>query len=665
MRKNLLLSAFGLLLLAQPGAAKPKEIKLDSPDGRITVAITLDEKISYSVLLNGKALFSDPGIALHLQDGTILGANPKLAKQKTRTVDEEIDAPFHRNPRIKDQYNEVDLKMKGNYGVRFRAYDNGVAYRFYTQMKDSIVIAAEDLTPTFPADCKSWLAYSTNPKKPMAMAFQNYFTEATLSQTDPQQLAFPPFAVEVGEQTKVVFAEADLEAYPGVFFRPQPQKHALAGVFPEYPKEMDVYPWRVQDYVVSTEENCIARCAGTRQFPWRAWAISEQDTELPANNLVYLLASPNRIGDVSWVKPGKVAWDWWNDWGLSGVDFKAGINTATYKYYIDFASRYGLEYIILDEGWYDPKSGDMLTVIPELNLKEVVDYGKSKGVGVVLWTVFNVIDRQLEEACTKYAAMGVKGFKIDFLDRCDQTAVERLYRIAEATAKHHLFVDYHGLFTPTGLQRTYPHVLNFEAVFGQEEVKWEPVDKDMPRYNVTFPYLRMMCGPVDYTPGAMHNATKKDWRPMYYTPQSMGTRAHQAACYVVFDSPFTMLCDAPTEYEREPEYTKFIASIPTVFDETRIIAGRMGESIVTARRKGSDWYVGALTNWDERTLQIALDFLEEGKTYELEYLEDGINAGKRANDYKINRLDKVNSSCTATLKLASGGGAVFKFKEKR
>lgn len=664
MRTNTLLCTFGLLLFPWTGMAKPEKIQLDSPDGRITVSITLDEKISYSVSLRGDTLFSDPGIALRLQDGTVLGANPKLSKKKTYKADDEIDAPFHRNPLIKDHYNEVELAMKGGYGVRFRAYDNGVAYRFYTQLKDSIAIAAEDLAPTFPAGSISWLAYSTNPQKPMAMAFQNYFTQAPISATDEAQLAFPPFAVEVGGQAKVVFAEADLEAYPGVFFRPCPEGNALAGVFPAYPKEMGVYPWRVQDYVVSTEENCIARCAGTRQFPWRAWAIAENDTELPVNDLIYLLASPNRIGDVSWIEPGKVAWDWWNDWGLSGVDFKAGINTETYKYYIDFAARYGLQYIILDEGWYDPKSGDMLTVIPGLDLEEVIAYGQNKGVGVVLWTVFNVLDRQLEAACAKYSAMGVKGFKVDFLDRCDQLAVERLYRIAEATAKHHLFIDYHGLFTPTGLQRTYPHVLNFEAVFGQEEVKWEPVEKDIPLYDVTFPYLRMMCGPVDYTPGAMHNATKQDWRPMYYTPQSMGTRAHQAACYVVFDSPFTMLCDAPTEYDREPEYTSFIASIPTVFDETRIVAGRMGESIVTARRKGNDWYVGALTNWDGRTLQIPLSFLEEGKGYEAELLEDGINAGKRASDYRISKQGNLDNTSTLTLEMASGGGAVLKIREK-
>ena len=662
MRKTLLFCTLGTLLLATSAAAKPKEIKLSSPDGRIAVDFSLGQTLGYSVSLDGKTLVSDPAIALRLQDGTVLGQNPRLAKQKTREADETVEAPFQRNPQMRNHYNELDLKMKGGYGVIFRAYDNGVAYRFYTQMKDSIVIAAEDLNPTFPADCKSWLAYSTNPKKPMAMAFQNYFTEAPLSQADAQQLAFPPFAVEIGGAAKVVFAESDLEAYPGLFFRPQPGRHGVQGVFPGYPEKMGVYPGRVQDYVETAAENCIARCAGPRQFPWRVWAIAEEDTELPANNLVYLLASPSRVGDISWVKPGKVAWDWWNDWGLSGVDFKAGINTETYKYYIDFAARYGLEYIVLDEGWYNPRSGDMLTVIPGLDLEKVVAYGREKGVGVVLWTVFNVIDRQLEAACRKYSEMGVKGFKIDFLDRCDQPAVERLYRIAEATARHRLFVDYHGVFTPTGLQRTYPHILNFEGVFGQEEVKWEPVEKDMPRYDVTFPYLRMMCGPVDYTPGAMRNATKQDWRPMYYTPQSMGTRAHQAACYVVFDSPFTMLCDAPTEYEREPEYTKFIASIPTVFDETRILAGRMGESIVTARRKGSDWYVGALTNWDGRTLQVPLSFLPEGKTYEAEYLEDGINAGKRANDYKITRTGHVNSTGTATLKLASGGGAVLKLR---
>lgn len=660
MKKVSIFSA-ALLVFATLAAAKPTSVKVVSPDGRIALSVDLDQSIGYTVSLGEKVLLSDPAIGMHLQNGQVLGENPKLAKKKVRQINEVIAAPFHRNAQVKNECNELDLRFKGNYGVIFRAYDNGVAYRFYTTMKDSIVIASEEFAPVFPADYPSYLSYSTNPKKPMAMAFQNFYTEAKLSATDAKQLAFLPMALDAGNGVKLVFSESDLEAYPGMYIQPQPEKKSLKGCFAPYPKEMGTYPWRVQDYVVSAE-SYIARTQGTRTFPWRVWAISEKDTELPVNDLIYILASANRIGDTSWIKPGKVAWDWWNDWGLKGVDFKAGINTRTYKYYIDFASKHGLEYVVLDEGWYNPKSGDMLTVVPEINLPELVAYGKQKNVSIVLWTVFNVLNNQLEAACRKYADMGIKGFKVDFLDRDDQTAVERIYHIAEVTAQHHLFLDYHGFYKPTGLERTYPHIINFEGVFGMEEVKWAPDEKDMPRYDVTMPYLRMMCGPVDYTPGAMRNATKKDWKPMYYTPQSMGTRAHQAACYVVYDSPFTMLCDAPTEYEKEPEYTKFIASIPVVAEETKVLDGIMGEYIVTARRVGEDWYVGAMTNWDERTVDLPLTFLAKDKKYNVEILEDGINASKRAEDYRISSRKGVDASTTISLKMSSGGGCVLKIK---
>ena len=657
MMKHLLLMAGVLSCLF--AEAKPQEaLSVTSPDGRIAVTVSLGERISYSVYLRGQLLTADSAIAMHLASGQTWGAEPKLRKKTLRTIDGMVDAPFWRNPRIRDLYNELDVSLRGNYGVRFRAYNNGVAYRFYSTLKDSVIIKGEDFSPHFSNDHKTYLSYSTNRQKPMAMAFQNYYTEAALSAGQEDRLAFLPFAVEAENGVKLVFTEADLEAYPGMFVRPNPATRSLKAEFAPYPAKMALYNWRLQDYVAEGADY-IARAKGTRDYPWRVWAIAEEDAELPVNDLVYLLAADNRIGDTSWIKPGKVAWDWWNDWGLKGVSFQAGINTETYKYYIDFASKYNLEYIILDEGWYDPKVGDMLTIIPEIDLVELLDYAEKKNVGIVLWCVFNVLDIQLEDACKKYSEMGVRGFKVDFLDRNDQTAVERTYRLAEVAAKYRLFLDYHGYYCPTGMSRTYPNVLNFEGVFGLEEVKWEPKEKDIPRYDVTFPFIRMIGGPVDYTPGAMRNATKKDWQPMYYTPQSMGTRAHQAATYVVYDSPFTMLCDAPTEYEKEPDYTRYITSIPTVFDETRILKAVMGEYIVTARRSGSAWYIGALTNWDARDIEIPLTFLDDNLPYQAEILEDGINAEKRAEDYRI-RTARTEANATLRLHLASGGGAVLK-----
>lgn len=333
----------------------------------------------------------------------------------------------------------------------------------------------------------------------------------------------------------------------------------------------------------------------------------------------------------------------------------------TYKYYIDFASRNGLEFIVLDEGWYDPKSGDMLTVIPELDLPELIAYGKSKGVEIVLWTVFNVLDSQLEAACKKYADMGIKGFKVDFLDRDDQTAVEMVYRIAEMTARYKLTLDLHGIYKPTGINRTYPHIINFESVFGMEEVKWTDIKNNMPLYDVTFPYIRMMAGPVDYTPGAMRNATKADWRAMYYTPASMGTRCHQLAAYIVHDSPFTMLCDAPTNYLNEQECVDFMASLPVEVDSTFIASGELGKYIVTVRKKDVNWYIGGMTNWDERDVQLDFSFLPEGMSYTAVLFKDGVNANKQAEDYRKETI-RINKDSRLTLHLASGGGFAMKLE---
>lgn len=490
------------------------------------------------------------------------------------------------------------------------------------------------------------------------MAYQNVYDITPLSKAQPK-LAFLPVTVDCSS-VKLTLLESDLEAYPDMFVQSQQGKYGLKGVFAPYPAKTDFYPWRKQEYVTETTD-FISRSRGSRSYPWRVLAITEKDTDMPVNNLVYALASPNRIGDTSWIKTGKVAWDWWNDWNLKGVPFKAGINMDTYKYYIDFASRNGLEFIVLDEGWYAPKSGDMLTVIPELDLPELIAYGKSKGVEIVLWTVFNVLDSQLEAACKKYADMGIKGFKVDFLDRDDQTAVEMVYRIAEMTARYKLILDLHGIYKPTGINRTYPHIINFESVFGMEEVKWTDIKNNMPLYDVTFPYIRMMAGPVDYTPGAMRNATKADWRAMYYTPASMGTRCHQLAAYIVHDSPFTMLCDAPTNYLNEQECVDFIASLPVEVDSTFIASGELGKYIVTVRKKDVNWYIGGMTNWDERDVQLDFSFLPEGMSYTAVLFKDGVNANKQAEDYRKETI-RIDKDSRLTLHLASGGGFAMKLE---
>lgn len=662
MKNNKKLSFAILSLLLLIGnvslAAKEKKYVLSSPDGTLKVEISTGNELAYQVMHGNDTILSHSNIALVLEDGTIVGKTPRITGERRKKIKDNIESPFYRFKEFVATGNELDLKLKGGFGIIFRAYNEGVAYRFYTTQSSDIIIKDEQAEFNFNKDYMAYLPYTTNDKKPMAMAFQNVYDITPLSKAQPK-LAFLPVTVDCGS-VKLTLLESDLEAYPGMFVQSQQGKYGLKGVFAPYPAKTDFYPWRKQEYVAETTD-FISRSCGSRSYPWRVLAITEKDTDMPVNNLVYALASPNRIGDTSWIKTGKVAWDWWNDWNLKGVPFKAGINMDTYKYYIDFASRNGLEFIVLDEGWYAPKSGDMLTVIPELDLPELIAYGKSKGVEIVLWTVFNVLDSQLEAACKKYADMGIKGFKVDFLDRDDQTAVEMVYRIAEMTSRYKLTLDLHGIYKPTGINRTYPHIINFESVFGMEEVKWTDIKNNMPLYDVTFPYIRMMAGPVDYTPGAMRNATKADWRAMYYTPASMGTRCHQLAAYIVHDSPFTMLCDAPTNYLNEQECVDFMASLPVEVDSTFIASGELGKYIVTVRKKDVNWYIGGMTNWDERDVQLDFSFLPEGMSYTAVLFKDGVNANKQAEDYRKETI-RINKDSRLTLHLASGGGFAMKLE---
>ena len=642
------LIALAALLMIGGSQASAKDYTVASPNGMNVV--TVSDGLTISVSHNGQDVVSvKAGLS---GQSRISGLNKKTSTVQTET----ITAPFYRQKNFTVSYRQMDFRLKDGFGLQVRAYDEGVAYRFYTTNKKETIITDELADFCFPEDAKAWLAYSTNDKKPFAMAFQNFYDETLLSQAQ-DKYAFLPATIQSGD-VKVTILESDLRAYPGMFTKAKGMH--LKAAFAKYPKKMAYYPWRGMSYVEETEDY-IAKSTGARTYPWRVMAITEEDTEMPVNNLVYALAEPNQIGSTDWIKPGKVAWDWWNDWNLKGVDFEAGINTRTYQYYIDFAAKNHIPYVVLDEGWYDSAKGDIMHPIPAIDLQGLIDYGKQRGVGIVLWTVFNVLDEHLVEANEQYTAMGIKGWKIDFMDRNDQTAVEMAERIAKACAANKLFVDYHGFYAPTGMSRTYPNILNYEGVFGMEEARWAKKDTDMPKYDVTFPYIRMMAGQVDFTPGAMRNGTKDNWVECYQNPVSMGTRCHQLACYVVHETPFTMLCDAPTNYEREQACVDLITSIPDTFDETRIIQGKLGSYIVTARRNGGDWYIGGQTNWDERDVELSLDILSSGE-YEAAIVTDGINANHNAEDYRIEHRT-LDASQTLKIKMASGGGFVVILKK--
>lgn len=653
--KSPLSLTIGALLLAgiMPAGLSAKKAEVASPSGNISVTVEdgTDGNMMFSVSSNGKQLLLPSQIGMEFEGAK---KTQKIKSSKvTKNIKEDVNAPFYRNPKFSTTSNELTLRLEDGNSVTFRVFDDGVAYRFSTDGKSGNIINNETAIYNVAGNPKVYLPHSTNPKKPEAMAFQNFYTVTPMSSASPL-LAFLPVTVDYDNGLKMTMMESDLEAYPGMFVEADSTTNSLKGVFAKYPSSTDFYPWRKQEYVTGTEKY-IAKSEGKRNFPWRIMAITTDDTQMPVNNLVYALASPSRVADTSWIKPGQSAWEWWNDWGLRQVPFKAGINNETYKYFIDFAADNGIEYVVLDEGWYDPKSGDMLTTIPEIDLPMLIDYANKKGVGLWLWTVFNVLDNQLEEACKKYSDMGIKGFKVDFLDRDDQTGVEMTYRICDATAKNNLMLDLHGFYKPTGLNRTYPNVVNFESVFGMEEMKWSDPSVDMPEYDVTFPYIRMMCGPVDFTPGAMRNATKSDWKAMYSNPFSQGTRAHQVANYIVQDSPFTMLADNPTSYMENQECTDFITAIPTVFEETKVIDGKMGEYIVTLRQTGNCWFVGGQTDWNPRDYELDFSFLPSAEKFKVTLLKDGVNAGKQAQDYVVETFE-VNSGTKKLIHMAPGGG---------
>lgn len=660
-RGNRLFLLFALVTCLHAGnlQAKVKIHSIVSPNGNLELQVVAGTEISFCLLHKGNVLLSSLPLALQLEDGTCLGPGAKLVSAKKRNRQETIPSPLYRKDTIRAEYNQLEFLFSEGFGITFRLFDQGAAYRFYTKKTDSLYITGEHAGFLFPKDYTCFVPYSRGEPNPFQNSFENIYAVTSVSGFDKDKLAFLPLLVCLEDNLKVVLTESDLESYPGMYLKggKVPGGYAFRSVFAPIPSTTTVHPFRGQVVPVAYSE-VMAAVSGTRTFPWRIMAVSEKDTELPVNDLVYSLGAPNRIGPSDWIKPGKVAWDWWNNWGVTGVDFPVGINTDTYKHYIDFAAANGIEYVVLDEGWSPPSGHDIMKVIPEIDLKELVAYAGQKGVDLMLWCVGYVLDNKLEEACRVYSDMGFKGFKVDFMDRDDQLVVNMLYRIAETTARYHMVVNLHGMYKPTGFNRTFPNVLNFEGVFGLEQSKWSR--EDLVPYDVTFPYIRMVAGPVDYTQGGMRNTTRADFHPVYNNPMAAGTRAHQVATYVVFDSPLVMLCDNPVTYSKEQETTDFITGIPVVWDQTCILQGEVGEYIVSARRKEDTWFVGGLTNWTPRTLTLNLSFLEPGRLYEASVFRDGTNAHRHATDYKIETVT-VTSEQELSVYLSPGGGFAIKF----
>ena len=643
MRAGILLFAFVAVGSGIAGAQSSYDLK--SPDGRIEVRIRTAGQIRYDVVLRGTALLENASLSLDVEHKK-LGVEPKVVNAKQRSSDEIVEPVVRQKfAKIRDHYNELKLTMDGSYAVAFRAYNEGIAYRFETSLPDKQVkIFGEQADFNFGSNYVVYYPqedsfYSHNERK---------YLPQHLSEIAPQYIATLPAVVDVGRGAKLAIAESDLSDYPGLWLTGGAPGFSLHGTFPPFPlKEQQTSD---RDYKVIEAADYIAVTSGTRTFPWRVLGIVDHDGDLITNQLVYLLESPSKLQDTSWIHPGKVAWDWWNDWNIYGVDFQAGINTKTYEYYVDFAAKYGLPYIILDDGWY--KLGNLLEVTPELNIEELVAYAKQKNVGLILWASWKTLDDQLIPALDQFEKWGVKGIKVDFMQRSDQIMINYFDKVSREAGKRHMLVDFHGDQKPAVMTRTWPNLINTEGVRGMEWSKWS--GESEPAHNVSLPFTRMFLGPLDFTPGAMRNATRKTFAPINSQPMALGTRCQQLAMYVVYEAPLQMLSDTPSNYLREPEAMEFLAPVPTVWDETKVLDAKISQYVLLARRNGSDWYVGAMTDWTARDLEVDFAFLPDG-SFTLESYQDGMNADRNAGDYNKS-TQQITRATKLKIHLAPGGG---------
>ena len=649
-----------LCVLCAFSAQAQKQYSLTSPDGKLKTNITTGKQLTYDITFHNQQVLESSPLSMTLDNGEVWGENDKVSKVTRKSVNGKISTPLYRANEIVENYNELTLQFK-DFNVVFRAYDDGIAYRFVNKGKKPFNVVDELVNYKFPTDATASVPY-VKPRKGVnkyANSFENYYVNVPLSKVDQEKLVFLPVVVSLDNNVKVGITEVDLENYPGLYLIGQGNTQLL-GDFAPFPKKQEQGGHNNLQMNVIEVENYIAKVDKPRNFPWRVAIVTDEDKELASSHLSYLLAEPSRLEDISWIKPGKIAWDWWNAWNLDGVNFETGVNNDTYKAYIDFASKNGIEYVILDEGWAVNLKADLMQVVPEINLEELIAYANKKNVGLVFWAGYHAFNRDMENVCRHYAEMGIKGFKVDFMDRDDQEMTEFNYRAAQITAKYKLLLDLHGMYKPAGLNRTYPNAINFEGVNGLEQMKWEENPTAQVEYDVMIPFIRQVAGPMDYTQGAMRNAAKGNYYPCYEEPMSQGTRCRQLALYMVLDSPFNMLCDTPSNYEREKECTDFISAVPTVWDETIVLDGKMGEYIITARRQGNTWYIGGITNWDARDLEVDLSFLGD-KTYSGKLFKDGVNAHRIGRDYQSEAI-QAKKGDKVKIHLAPGGGFALTLK---
>ncbi|WP_394201027.1 glycoside hydrolase family 97 protein [Shewanella waksmanii] len=623
------------LLLLPTFMANGKSYQVTSPDGSITLEVSVKDKVSYQVSVDGQTIIKPSQIAMMFEDGTQFGVKPKVQSVSRNSIDETLTPIVKvRSAKVANRYNQLTLKLN-QHQLTFRAFDEGVAYRFSGQLKGKSVLTSELVNYNFINGTFAYFPF----EKRFNTATQPQFSPISAKGIDADELGSLP-ALFVAGGINVLLTETDLQQFPGLWLKGDSHGH-IVGVHPNELNSQDEY----LDNLGVVSKN--------RHYPWRIIAIARTDAELLDNQMSFTLAEPSRLKDTDWIQPGKIAWDWYNENNLKGVNFKAGINTETYKYYADFAADYGIENILIDDGWSTHEN--VLTVLPGIDIEAIVQHAKSKGVGVQLWVPFSGLDRNMEQAFKRYAQWGINGVKIDFMDSDSIKRVDFYWRAAAMAAKYKIMVNFHGSYKPAGLHRTYPNVMTREGVRGLENYKWSEVSST---HNLHLPFIRMIAGPLDYTPGAMRNAQKKNFKVIWSRPMSLTTRAHQVAMYIIYESPLQMLADTPTSYQAEPAVPQFIAQIPTVWDDYKVITATIGEQFSIARRLGNDWYIGGMTNHQPRQHHIDLSFLSSGE-YQMELLKDGINADKFAEDYVLER-GSVTANSRLTVNMAANGGYAIK-----
>jgi alpha-glucosidase len=646
-------SVFSIVMIYSTFLLYSQEFQLKSPDNKLELNVKVGQKIEWSLKHETFMLVENGSFKFVINNEQDLALHPKTKSSKQTLIVENVESLVPTKFRLVQlSYNQLLINFKNQLSVEFRLYNNGFAYRPITRIKPEITVVNEDISFEFPEDCRVLFPEESS----LISHYERLYTDTKLNALKENSFASLPLLVKSKEGINMVITDADLYDYPCMFLEKQ-GNNTLRSKFPKAVLEAvpdDQGPDRNE--IISREAPYIAKTTGTRTFPWRVFAIATDDKSLLENQLVHALSRPGKAG-FEWVKPGNVAWDWWNANNIYGVDFKSGINNLTYKYYIDFASDFNIDYIILDEGW-SQSTTNLLECNPEIDVQELVNYGKSKNVGIILWVLWKPFYENIDKVIAQYAKWGVGGVKVDFMQRADQQMVNIYEDISRKAAENKLLVDFHGAFKPSGQMRAYPNVLSHEGVQGLEQLKWSK--NITPRHNLTLPFTRMVAGPMDYTPGAMINKQENNYAISFNQPMSMGTRAHQAALYIIYESPLQMLADNPSNYRKDKEYTRFISRIPTIWDKTVAIEGKIGEYLIVARKYGKNWYVGALTDWTEREFEIDLSFLDNGE-FKAEILQDGINANTHAEDYKLLNT-KVSKGDKLKIKMAKGGGFVSVFK---